>query len=156
MDKGFLSIVGVTLIVLAVLIAIAVSADKKEASVVARDLCIEHQGLGMHIHPEVSIKVDGEPVEIPANIGITEGCMKAVHTHDTSGTIHLEYIKPHDFVLGDFFANWGQPFSQTQLMDKTVDDQHEIVVKVDGEVSTDYEKLVLKDKQKVEIEYKSK
>lgn len=119
--------------------------------------CVEHSvSLSMHIHPELSIIIDGQPQPIPANIGIDPTCMKAVHTHDETGKIHLEYPDQIDFKLADFFTVWGQPFSKDQILDKKADDTHTIIMTVDGQPSTDFENLILKDAQKIEIRYETK
>ena len=66
------------------------------------DDCVQHGRLGMHIHATLSMAVDGEPLKIPANIGVTSGCLRPLHTHDESGTIHIEHPRQVDFTLGDF------------------------------------------------------
>jgi hypothetical protein len=43
-----------------------------------------------HIHPVLKIVVDGKETPIPANIGLSAGCEKVLHTHDRTGTIHVE------------------------------------------------------------------
>src|SRR2546426_10179788 len=62
-----------------------------------------HGGGMFHIHPVLRITINGQPVTIPANIGIdsalwndhsldADGMMSGMaplHTHDTSGTIHV-------------------------------------------------------------------
>jgi len=110
----------------------------------------------MHIHPQLEIYLEDEPVLIPANIGITEGCMKSVHTHDLSGKIHLEYPYEYRFELKDFFANWGQPFSQDQILDRRVDAEHVLTMTVDGQPSQAFEDLILRENQQVVIRYEKK
>ena len=67
---------------------------------------------GLHWHPTLAIYVKGEKQEISANIGI--GAVHApMHTHDTSGVIHLEFqgvVKKEDITLGQFFTHWGKDF----------------------------------------------
>src|SRR5438309_5667197 len=59
---------------------------------------------------------------MPANIGVDSSLCKdlsldqygigmlPLHTHDTSGTIHVEVNTSHrDFTLHEFLAIWGQP-----------------------------------------------
>jgi len=122
-----------------------------------RERCVQHgEALSMHIHPNLEINIEGKPVEIPANIGITDTCMKPVHTHDTTGKIHIEYPGQHNFQLRDFFANWQQPFSSTQILDHTVDANHVLTMTVDGQPSTEFENLIMKDGQKIVITYVSK
>ena len=50
---------------------------------------------------------------IPANIGITATCLEVLHTHDTSGLIHIEPDTPEQgrvYTISDFFVVWGKPF----------------------------------------------
>ena len=66
-----------------------------------------------HIHAMVSFYRDGIRLGIPANIGL-KGCTYEMHTHDaTTGVVHIETDVQKDFVLGQFFALWGQPLSRS-------------------------------------------
>lgn len=74
---------------------------------------------GEHLHPHLSIEHGGTAVPIPANIGIVQTagvvlCLYWLHTHDDSGTIHVE-APGGNFTLADFFAVWGKPLSATQI-----------------------------------------
>ncbi len=72
-----------------------------------------------HIHAQLTIEHGGVKVPVPANIGLVNAgygvlCIYWLHTHDDSGTIHIE-APGGNFTLADFFAVWGQPLSSTQL-----------------------------------------
>lgn len=119
-----------------------------------RETCVNHEDeLGMHIHAQLDIYVEGEQVEVPGNIGITEDCMRALHTHDADGVIHVEYPEEYTFYLEDFFDNWGELFSDTQLFNLDADDEHTITMYVNGEQNFDYEWLAIEDGQHIEIFY---
>lgn len=109
-----------------------------------------------HIHPELSIFVNGEEISVPNNLGVTSVGMTAIHTHDEKSIIHVESPIKKDFTLGDFFAVWGKDFSSTQLLDKTVDGNSEIIVTVNGKKVDTYENTVLLDKDKIVIHYQNK
>ena len=109
-----------------------------------------------HIHPTLEIVIDGKKRDVEKNIGISASCEKVLHTHDTSGEIHIEPNYEQVFTLGQFFALWQQPFSASELMEKTADATHEIVMTIDGQLSTEFEKLILKDKQQIKLEYREK
>jgi hypothetical protein len=49
--------------------------------------------------------------------GIVEGgkCLYWLHTHDTTGVIHIESPAQRVYTLGEFFDVWGQPLSSTQV-----------------------------------------
>ncbi len=75
----------------------------------------------MHWHPVLTITMNGSPVTVPAQIGIDQSLwkdhsldqygigMSPLHTHDTTGTIHVESNTVRDFTLHEFLAIWGQP-----------------------------------------------
>ncbi|HTM69113.1 MAG TPA: hypothetical protein VL426_07555 [Candidatus Binatia bacterium] len=118
--------------------------------------CTTDMATQFHIHPELTIMIDGEKRTIPANIGIDDGCMHPLHTHDDTGVIHVEAPVKRDFTLGDFFAVWHMPFDKDHVLDKTADAGHEVRLLVNGELSQDYGNLLLKDKDKIMIAYQKK
>jgi hypothetical protein len=94
--------------------------------------CERNERLNYHVHARLGIFVEGEPIEIPSNIGIKRGeCLYWLHTHEGQpGIIHVEAPSKEGFTLGQFFAIWGQPLSSTQLLDKKADATHEITATV--------------------------
>ncbi len=154
MDRIVVVILSLTILILGGIVGGAFYSQKNFSP---RDQCVEHSlSLSMHIHPELKIFLDDQPVTIPTNIGISPSCMKAVHTHDETGKIHLEYPQAYNFKLADFFAVWGQPLSKTQLLDKTVDEGHTLTMTVDGQPNQEFSDLVLKDGQQIELRYQTK
>lgn len=101
---------------------------------------------GLHWHPHLEIYVKGKQVPVAANIGIG-AVHQPMHTHDTSGTIHLEFqglVRTKDLSLGNFFRIWGKDirsFGGTMRMT------------VNGVENTDYENYVLRDGDKIELHY---
>jgi hypothetical protein len=72
-----------------------------------------------HMHARLTIEHNGANVAVPANIGLVSAayaviCIYWLHTHDDSGTIHIE-APGGTFTLADFFAVWGQPLSSTRV-----------------------------------------
>jgi hypothetical protein len=94
--------------------------------------CSATEQLTYHIHAHLALFVDGAPETIPAGIGIHRTCIAWLHTHDTSGIIHVEAPAPHTYTVGDFFAVWGKRLDTTHLLDHTAGDQHHIEAYVDG------------------------
>lgn len=120
-------------------------------------ICVTHKRGGMHTHSHLRIVIKGQEVPIPANIGIPSSfCMRPIHTHDSTGTIHLEFPQQRQVKLSEFFRVWGKPFSRTQILEYTVDHEHEILMTVNGQVSEAYENLLLQDKDQIVIEYDNK
>jgi hypothetical protein len=72
-----------------------------------------------HVHSHLTLLNKGRPITIPAQIGIG-GCFYWVHTHDSSGIIHIEApngVKP---TLAALFDIWGVPLSRKQFVDAKV------------------------------------
>jgi hypothetical protein len=84
-----------------------------------------------HVHTHLTIFVNGKARTVPYGIGVpgyqavetpdgpfveTGSCFYWLHTHETDGIIHIESpsLTTH-FTLGQFFAEWGQPLSSTQV-----------------------------------------
>ena len=70
-----------------------------------------------HIHSWLHIYDEGKKVTVPANIGIdaATNTISPLHTHDTSGIIHMEADQQYDFTLGQFMNVWGVQFSDNQI-----------------------------------------
>ena len=70
-----------------------------------------------HIHALLHIYVDGLLVPVAPNVGLdpAKGLESSLHTHDSSGVIHMEAPHPFKYTLGDFFAVWGVKFGPAQL-----------------------------------------
>lgn len=61
---------------------------------------------------QLTVTVDGAPVEVPAFVGIDRirAVQAAAHTHDASGTVWLEGEGGDRATLADFFVLWGVRF----------------------------------------------
>lgn len=116
-------------------------------------ICTSDMATQFHIHPHLEILIDGEQQSIPADIGVKPACMNALHTHDASGTLHVESPEKRDFTLADFFAVWGQTFSKDQVLQSAVDGTHHIRVTVNGTETDTYENTILRDKDQIVISY---
>jgi hypothetical protein len=70
-----------------------------------------------HIHALLRIYVNGKQEPVPQNIGIDPNgqFLAALHTHDTSGIIHMESDDFYPFKLGQFFDVWGVKFTNSQI-----------------------------------------
>jgi len=80
---------------------------------------------GTHIHAHVTMYVNGTQAPMPADIGIAPdgSCLYWLHTHDTTGVIHVEAPANVSVTFGDFLDIWEQRFQQlgypSQLSDAT-------------------------------------
>lgn len=130
------------------------------------------QKVPMHIHVSLALFRDGQKATLPGDIGqrgghwvdhsldhlldLREGAagsLSPLHTHDSSGTIHVEASETYAFTLGEFFAVWGQPVGPVQTVDLIPDDSHTLTMTVNGENSTAWGSLVLHDGDAIEIHY---
>jgi hypothetical protein len=84
--------------------------------------CLGQELPAYHEHVHVAIYIDGAAVAVPAGIGIgrpwtqdpggfiTGGsCFAWIHTHDTTGVVHLLSPSGQPFTLGQLFQLWGHP-----------------------------------------------
>jgi hypothetical protein len=69
---------------------------------------LTEEGAALHTHQHLSVTVDGNPVTVPADIGIDliARRISALHTHDTSGIVHVESPTARTFRLGQVFTEW--------------------------------------------------
>lgn len=132
-------------------------------------------GVVDHIHAQLTITLEGEDVQIPANIGLGDGHFNP-HTHasddgQSHGELHIgeggpaglsgviRYVK-----LDDFFDVWREQggaagnnvdavFSQNEIMGRTVDQHHELTMTVNGSTNTEFEDYVPHDGDEIRINY---
>ncbi len=125
--------------------------------------CLQAEGEAQHIHPYLRVLIDGQPVPIPALVGIRSisknlACLEPVHTHDASGIIHIESPDPGQiYTLADFFAIWRATYplveiggarypvgyALTELLGHRTDAHHVIRLLIDGTPSLAGPALVL-------------
>ena len=89
------------------------------------------ESFGFHSHAHLDVFVNGEPVVVPAGIGIDitdpgvkrfedergvsyggieqceHACISPLHTHDATGVLHTEAPGSGDNTLAQFFTEWG-------------------------------------------------
>lgn len=109
----------------------------------------------VHFHPLLKVYANGKQVTVPANIGIDPSKpamqMAGLHTHDATGTIHVEGARGAR--LGQFFAIWGVPLSPTRLGPYRANGRDSVRMWVDGKPSSAFGALTLADGQRIVISY---
>jgi len=119
--------------------------------------CSGEGSLFMHVHPWLRIIINGQNIEVPADIGLTSSCTQPVHTHDASGIIHIESETNTNFTLQDFFNIWAATFAyavinntkapivfnSTDILGFRTDQTHSVSLIVDGKESSSYGALLL-------------
>jgi hypothetical protein len=124
--------------------------------------CLQNEGLFYHVHPWLRITINGENVTIPAAVGIENplmqqgiagggpnSCFEPLHTHDSSGIIHIESSTNTSYTLSDFFSVWSATyhtvtfggvqrpvvFNSTDILGFRANTTHRVVLLVDGRPS---------------------
>src|SRR2546421_5104900 len=112
------SIIGVVALAVAGLVYLVVAQSQTPANaaypVVDNISCQSTEQGGTHIHAHVTMYVNGTKTPIPANVGIApdSSCLYWLHTHDSSGVIHIEAPSGTSVTFGNFLAIWEQKFQQ--------------------------------------------
>ncbi len=129
--------------------------------------------LTYHVHAHLDVFVDGQPVEIPAGVGIEitdpavessgsgyggipeEGCeqpcISPLHTHDLDGVIHIEAPSEDEFTLGQFFMQLAIRLDAS-CVDEFCTPDVPWAVFVDGQPQRgDPADIVLRDSQEIAI-----
>ena len=116
----------------------------------------------MHIHSNLNVTVNGKSLMVPNGIGINSTlwndhsldkfgterkttifgmvtpAMSPLHTHDSSGTIHVESIEYRNYTLGQFLNIWGMPLEGSRVN-----------LLINGNSTDNYSNYVLKDMEKM-------
>ena len=117
---------------------------------------LREEGQVVHIHQHLDIWVDGEKVTVPESIGIDAGggFISDLHTHDTTGIMHVESPTQQSFSLGQFFAVWGLPLSADCIGSLCEQGAKQLRVWVNGnEVTADPTRIVLAEHQQIAVAY---
>jgi hypothetical protein len=98
-------------IVVAVAAIVAISAllyKAPAAQAINGVQCNTIEATTYHVHSHLAVLVDGKNQTIPSQIGIltSPNCLYWLHTHDTTGVIHVESPQQKQFVLGQFMDIW--------------------------------------------------
>ena len=108
---------GAIVLIAVVIVAVVIALPKSGNAVQLPDYlnrCVV-SSLLYHSHPTLSIVINGSTFTIPATLGIQGACNRPIHTHDATGTLHVETDENRDYTLGDFFLVWGNWANNAQL-----------------------------------------
>ncbi|GAA4626373.1 hypothetical protein GCM10023196_034360 [Actinoallomurus vinaceus] len=97
------------------------------------------EGTARHFHTHLDILVDGKAVTVPANLGIAASgdAMSELHTHDTTGVLHIEApTTDKHYTLGQLFTEWNVRLSATGLGGLKADGSRTLTAYVDGKKQT--------------------
>ena len=106
-----------------------------------------------HDHAHLTVVVRGQTLTVPAGVGIDQAAQKIspLHTHDTTGIIHIEAADHHAITLRQFFVELGAPLSATGFGSTVIGPGEELRVYVDGAVVTNVDDLELRNHQTIVV-----
>lgn len=113
----------------------AVPADQVDAIKAAGLSPLSTEGTAEHYHAHLDVFVNGAKVPVPADIGIDEHAQRisALHTHDTSGVVHIETpTKSQPYYLGQLFREWDVALTADQIGGLHADATHTLTAYVNG------------------------
>jgi len=114
------------------------------------------EGQAVHIHQHLDVFVAGKKVAVPAQVGIgsSGGFISDLHTHDTTGIMHVESPTVTSFSLGQFFAVWGVRLDATCLGSLCVSGDDGLRAWVNGKpVTDDPTRIVLAEHQQIVLSF---
>jgi hypothetical protein len=127
--------------------------------------------LQYHVHSHLDVLFNGDPVTVPAGIGIdttnpdvvsddqgvgllhpcSKPCISPLHTHETDGVLHTETKTVQPNRLGQFFVEWNVKLDSS-CVGEFCDPDTTIAIYVDGEVyEGDPREIELSDRKEIAI-----
>jgi len=119
--------------------------------------CDQLEQTAYHIHAHVTIWINGQQVQIPQSIGIAsdQSCLYWLHTHDSSGVIHIEAPNKVSPTLGNFLDIWGQKFPQLGFQNELASTAGWTVYVNGKQVNSNFNQLVLQPHMVITLAYNS-
>jgi len=133
-----------------------------ESQIVDGVPCLRNELPVQHLHIHLEIWLDGKRVTVPAGVGVgrpwgtdqtgfisTGSCFAWIHTHDTTGVVHVFTQVGKSDTLGQVFSVWGQPLTERGALGYSGD----LAVLVNGRSMTGDPRLVpLKNLENIVLE----
>lgn len=115
--------------------------------------CEPSEGTVFHIHAHLDVMVDGKSVTVPAGIGIKPNeCLYWLHTHNTSGVIHIESPQQMTFTLGQFIQVWDNTPDISPNFEASINGDKNFKVFVNGvEIKDSFDKIPLSAHDEIAI-----
>ena len=152
----------IALIAVAITITLVIGLSIRSTTMIGAQMGGSNKPIIMHFHPILTITADGKPMTVPGQIGIDPALWKdhsldqygmqamsdgmssmaPLHTHDDSGTIHVESNTIRNYTLGQFLDNWGG----LNVTGKTVK------ATLDGAPVSDYKNIILRDGEQIHLD----
>ncbi len=110
--------------------------------------CINDRETPYKIKATLELIIDGKKADIPANIGMNEGCQRAMYTLTDDGTIYAEWEEEYSWEIGHFLWMWDFPLRDM--------DQDKSTVFVNGKESSHFINHPLQDGYHYKVVFTSK
>ncbi len=110
--------------------------------------CINNREINYKISATLEVIIDGKKSEIPAKVGFSQDCQRALYTLSNDGVIYAEWTKKYPFEVGHFLWIWNFPL-------RDMDDTKSRIL-VNGVESPDFIHAPLEDGAHYKAEFISK
>ncbi|WP_394768035.1 hypothetical protein [Lacisediminihabitans sp.] len=134
----------------------AAPADASARTAAAGLPMLSSEGTELHIHSHLVVTIEGKSSALPADIGIdvAKQRISPLHTHDSTGIIHVESPVASTFTLGQFFTEWDVALDATRIGGYSATDGHSLTAFVDGvKFSGNPASIVFANHQDIDIVY---
>ncbi|MBO0887770.1 hypothetical protein J2P12_01575 [Candidatus Bathyarchaeota archaeon] len=141
------TIIGFAIVILlvAIIVGVVIFYPRAPPDPVRLPSYLDHCVLGSlvyHSHPNLVITISGVSQQIPVTFGsgFDTDCARVIHTHDSTGVLHVETDQDMNYTLGDWFLIWGHwagsttttIFNSTQVFNNKVGSGHTLTMTVNG------------------------
>jgi hypothetical protein len=86
-------------------------------------VCLKaHNVESFQLHPQIQVIVDGQQMFLPTDVGKEpnprgEPCLRPIHTDEIGNVVHIEYIRPIQFNMGEFMKIYSFDNSTIRIVD---------------------------------------
>jgi hypothetical protein len=150
------------IVAVTITIALSVGLSMSSITMIGAQMDGGNKPVIMHFHPHLNLMIDGKPAPVPSQIGIDPSLwkdhsldpygmqamangmsgMEPLHTHDASGTIHVESSIIRNYTLGQFLNIWGGLDTNGKTVKATAD----------GKSVSGYKDLILRDGERINLQ----
>ena len=150
------------IVAVAITIALGMGLSMRSTTMIGAQMGGGNKPIIMHFHPPLNLMIDGKPVTVPSQIGIDSSLWKdhsldqygmqamangmsgmaPLHTHDATGTIHVESNIIRNYTLGEFLNIWGGLITNGKT----------VKAMMDGTPVSDYKNIILRDGEQINLD----
>lgn len=119
--------------------------------------CDQLEQTAYHIHAHLTIYINGQPIAVPQGVGIAsdQSCFYWLHTHDSTGVVHIEAPQTASLTLQNFLDIWGREFSTLGYQNELASSAGWTVYVGGKQVQGDFKSVVFTPHKVITIMYNS-